>query len=99
MLDVMRMTTKVSSCKLTSQVSIARLRADRIDTHGSGTKYRSGARHRRQQSRGDLRADARSGAMLLQNTRRRSESRAHYQVGRRRVWVHAELGASGSPDG
>ena len=37
--------------------------------------------------------------MLLQSTRRRSESRAHHQVGRRRVRVHAELGALRSLDG
>src|SRR5262249_2730065 len=60
-------------------------------------KDRGGA-NRRHQGRGDRRADAGGGPVLLQDTGRRPEDRVHHQLGRRCVRLHAKPRAPGSAD-
>src|SRR5262249_16270909 len=92
-------TTKVSFCHLTMKVSTRKVVwLTEWNGDGVGTRQESGTPNRRQQGRGDHRADARSSPMLLQNTRRRSENRVDHQLGRRRVWLPAEPRAAWSAD-
>src|SRR5262245_36124309 len=65
---------------------------------GVGTTRDGGGTDRRPQGRGDRRADARSGPVLLQGTGPWPEDRAHHQLGGRRVRLHEKPRAAGSAD-
>src|SRR3546814_767456 len=103
--SLLKTTTWVSFCKLTTAVSTGETGTakgnggdDVGTTQDRGGPEDRGGPNRRQQGRGDRRADARSGPVLLQDTGRRPEDRAHHQLGRRCVRLHAKPRAAWSAD-
>src|SRR5688572_2339181 len=92
-------TTRVSFYKLTTRVSTGETGAttERWSDSFGTTQDRGGPSHR-QQGRGDRRADARGGPVLLSDTGTRSEDRAHHELGWGCVRLHAKPRVAWSTD-